>query len=381
MILTFAEDYTSDVALDSELISIPTSGLFFNQGVHSAINLDNLLHFLPKLTFTFDAYAAGTTYSKYKDSRKKSDVVTSGGKIYESLVDSNIGNDPASSTTQWLETNIDSLRLKRFIQGVEDDVLSSLKLTRDLINSQYLYSINEDVQDTVLTGDFSAWVFEPKGSDYVKFRINQIALTANTTSDVDISVINQGQLITTIPITPNNGILAFTDSGYEFSGFGRFIFAFPSQSVKISSSFIDPLKYKGFVAYTANGTGATAQAADYTYNTAANGLNFNITAYLDSSVYVKNNLIDFAKFTRTTFELAALNLFRINSNNASNRNQRNQMNVNDLMTETKALDGLTVAKKYLSEKKKALGKISRTFDTELNDDADDGYLEIETTSV
>ena len=380
MILTFAEDYTSSVVLDSSLLASPDSGFYYNQGVHSAITLDNLLHFLPKLGFTFTPYDAGTTYGAYKDSRFKSDIVEDAGVIYESLVAGNIGNTPATSPTEWLVTNIDSLRLKQFIQSTEDDVLSSLKLTRNLVDSQYLYNINEDIQDTVLTGDFSAWVFEPKGSDYVKFRVNQMALQANVITPVDISVINQGQLVTTLNITPNNGILEFKDSGYEFSGFGRFIFAFPSQSVKISTGFIDPLKYNGFVAYTANGIGATAEDATYTYNSTANGLNFNITTYLDSSVYVKNNLIDFAKFIRTTFELKALNMFRVNANNASNRNQRIQMDEKDLMIETKNLEGLTVAKKFLNEKKIALKRIGRTFDTQLPDEDNEAF-EINITSI
>jgi hypothetical protein len=380
MILTFAEDYTSNVVLDSELISSPTSGFYYNSGVHSSVTVDNLLHFLPKLEFTFSDYSASVTYSKYKDSNKKSDIVVDGGIIYESLLDNNVGNTPASSPTYWLVTNIDSLRLKSFISSVEEEVLTNLKLTRNLIDSQYLYNIDENVQDTVLAGDFSAWVFEPKGSDYVKFRINQMALQANTASPVDISVINQGQLITTLNITPNNGILQFDNFGYEFSGFGRFIFAFPSQSVKISYGFIDPLKYKGFVAYPVVGTGSTVEGADYSYSTASNGLNFNITTFLDSAEYVSNNLIDFAKFIQATFELKALNMFRTNPYNASNRNQRIQINEKQLLIETKNLDGLTVAKKWRDEKRTALKRIGRTFDLQLLGDNNDEF-EIEINSI
>lgn len=376
MILTFAEDYTSNVKLDTELMGVPQSGMYFNSGVHNNITIDNLLHYLPKIDITVSAYNAATTYSKYVGSF--SDIVEVSGKIYQSLSDNNLNNTPSTSPSNWLETDIDSLRLKRFIKSVEDKVISNLKLSRRLVDSQYLYNINDIVADVMLSGDYSAWVFEPKGSDYVKIRINQIGLQANTTNLVNIYVINQGQLIETLSITPNNGVLEFKDVGYEFSGFGRFIFAFDSQSVKISNGYIDPLKYEGFVAYTSTGVGSTPQGSDYSYSNMANGLNFNITAYLDSSIYIKNNLVDFASFIRTTFELEALNMFKNNSNNVSNRNQRIQMEVKDLLIETKNLEGLTVAKKWVDEKNSAIKKIKLAFDTQLTDD---DSFEIEITSI
>ena len=56
------------------------------------------------------------------------------------------------------------------------------------------------------------------------------------------------------------------------------------------------------------------------------------------------------------------------------------MNDQELMVETKNLEGLTVAKKWMNEKKIALKRIGRTFDTQLPDDDNEAF-EISTSSI
>lgn len=383
MILGFAEDFTSSVILDSELTSVPESGMYFNSGVHESITIDNLLHFLPNLEFTFAVYVAGTTYRKFEDSRKRTDIVTSGGKTYQSIAASNIGNDPASSPAFWLETNLDSLRLKTFIFKVQDKVLSELNLTKRLVDSQYLYSVGDVIKDTpvLLSGDFAGMAFEPKGSDYVAIKINEISLQAPVAGPVDLFVINQGVLVDTIPLTTNlEGRLEFQSVNNKILlGKGRWILAFASQSVFTNQSFIDPLKFKGFTAYTVTGTGAIAESAIYTINAIGNGLNFNISAFLDASTYVTQNLVYFANFTQATFELEALNMYLANANNRSNRKQRIQMSDNLLLSETKDLTINSIAKKFQRERKQAVKQLEKTFDRELSED--ESGIEIETGSV
>lgn len=380
MILSIAEDLTSSVALDAQLTALPDSGMYLNSGVHPSITVNNLLSFLPNLDITFSAYDAGVTYGKYEDSRKGSDIVLYNSVIYQSLTASNTGNTPDSSPSNWLETNLESIRIKTFAYMSQDNALKRLRLTKRLIDNQYLYNvaeINESPTSQLLPNDYAAWVIEPKGSDYVKIRINQMALQATTATPQSLYVVNQGQLVTTLTLNPNAaGRLVFEDIGYTFYGKGKWIFAIDSQTVLTNGSFIDPLKYTGFVAYTATGTGASAQAATYSFQNTNNGMSFNISAFLDSDVYTTNNLLDFGNYIQAAWELDVLNMFLQNSNNRSNHDQRIQLDRQMLIAETKELDAENVLKRYKKEKQEAFKMIERTFDTQLFDDDNDFEVEI-----
>ena len=363
MILTFAEDFTSNATLDSELIATPESGLYYNRGTHPIITVENLLSFLPKLTITFSAYVAGTTYTKFETSRKRSDIVSYESKIYQSLQDDNTGNTPDESSTYWLETNENSLRLKSFIFNSEDNALSALSLNRKLIENQYIYNVGENA--LTLSGDYSGWAFEPKNSDYVKIRINQMSLQANTTDEVTVSVVNQGTLVTTITLTPQDGKLVFEDVGYSFSGKGRFLFVFPSQEVFSENAFNDALKYDGFVCYPVNGSGDTPQGSTYNESSIGNGLNFNVSCYLDSSTYVTNNKIDLAKFYQSQFELDTLKMMLHDTHNRVNgvqRRQGDELSRQLLTAETMDLSMSTVVREYRHQKSVAIESINNTFD-------------------
>jgi hypothetical protein len=363
MILTFAEDFTSNETLDSELIGTSESGLHYNRGTHPIITVENLLNFLPRLTMTFSAYASGTTYTKFSESRKRSDIVTYESKIYQSIANNNTGNTPDASSDYWLETNENSLRLKSFIFSSEDNVLSALSLNRKLIENQYIYNVGETLQ--ILTGDYSGWAFEPKNSDYVKIRINQMSLQANTTDQVIVSVINQGALITALTLNPQNGKLVFEDIDYSFSGKGRFLFVFPSQEVLSENAYNDALKYNGFVCYPVNGIGSTVTGAEYTESSIGNGLNFNVSCYLDSSTYITNNKIDLAKFYQLQFTLDSLKMMLYNSNNRENsvqRRQSDEISTQLLAAETMNLTDSTIVKEYKRQKAIAIEAINMTFD-------------------
>ena len=383
MILTIAEDFTSAVALDTELTSVPDSGMYLNSGVHPSITVNNLLAFLPNLTLTPADFAGGTTYSKYTTSRLFTDIVIDSGIIYQSLTASNTGNTPASSPTNWLPTTLDALRIKSFVLRSQDHAIAKINLTRRLVDNQFLYNIvevEESPQVTLLPNDFAAWVFEPRGSDYVKFRVNQIALQATTASTVDLFVINQGVLIDTIILNPNlEGRLVFEDVNFEFSGKGKFFFAIAAQNVLTNGAVIDPLLYDGFVAYTATGIGSTAESADYNIGVSNNGLSFNITTYFDSTVYTDNNLQEFANYLQAAWELDVLNMFLSNAHNRSNRDQRIQVDKQMLIAETKELKAFSVANKFLTEKKQAIRQLEKTFDREINSE-NEGF-EIELGSI
>jgi predicted DNA binding protein len=229
MVLGISEDYTVDIDFDSELTNIPTSGLYINSGVHPSITNENLLEFLPKTVITFLAWSNSIDYKVFTETRNKKDIVTKGGKIYQSINNS-LNQDPAATDSlYWLETNMNSLRLKNFIEKVKDRVYTDLSLDKRLINNQFLYD-NGDISTTLLN-DYAGWVIEPKGSDYVSFRINQISIQKSGTTPINLYVINQKTLVKTITITPNNGELNFVNTDIVLSGKGVFKLVIDSTDV------------------------------------------------------------------------------------------------------------------------------------------------------
>ena len=382
MILTIAEDLTSDVVLDTELTDVPDSGMYLNSGVHPSITVNNLLSFLPKLGFTFAAYVAGTTYTKFTTSRNKPDIVESGGLIYQSLVAGNIGNDPMSSPNQWLETTIEALRIKVFALRSQDAAIKRINLTQRLVDSQYLYNVadpDEGATVTLLPNDYAAWIFEPRGSDYVKIKINEVAFQATTATPQSLYVINQGQLVTTLTLNPNvDGRLVFEDIDYEFKGPGRWIFAVDAQNVLTNGATIDPLKYDGFVVQTAVGIGASPEDANYSRGVSSNGLNFNVTAFTDTSTYINKNLVYYANYLQAAWAFDVLNMFLYNSNTRSNIEEQNiGISQQLLIAETKELNAGSVLRTLEKEKKKAISQLQKTFDREI----DDNEFEIEVGSI
>lgn len=369
MILGISEDFSSEVVLDAELTALPVSGLCLNSGVHPSITIENLLEFLSFTDIEFADWAEDVTYSAYSISKKRSDIVILNGVIYQSLKGDNLNENPEDeNSTFWLVTNLESLKLKNHIDRIKDKVYAELNLTKRLINNQFLYNINPfNPQPTsiLLPNDYSSWVFEPKGSDYVTIRINQISFQKDSNIPVNLYVINQGVLIDTLEITPSNGIVEFKDFNYTFKGKGKWIFTIDSTEIISNPSYIDPLKFDGFVCYTATGIGNAPETAIYSYGTTGNGLGFNISVYLDSQDYINNNLNELANFVRSTFELETLKMFLHNSNNRSNRSVQIQLDKDMLIAETKSLDMNTVAKRFQDEKRMAIRTMQRTFDTQL----------------
>jgi len=363
MVLGISEDYTVDIEFDSELTKIPSSGLYINSGVHPSITNENLLEFLPMTEITFSNWSDLIEYNIFATTRNKKDIVLYNSKIYQSIGVSTNQLPNVADSLYWLETNMESLRLKNFIEKVKDRVYTDLSLDKRLINNQFLYDNGKNL--TTLQNNYAGWVIEPKGSDYVSFRINQISIQKDGTTPINLYVINQNTLIKTITITPNNGELNFVDTDIVLSGKGVFKLVIDSTDVYLGKANIDPKRFDGFVAYTTNGIGDTPQSSKYTYNTYGNGIGLNITAYLDSKVYVNNNLSNFGSFVRATFEYMAFQMFFHNSNSRSNRTQRLQMSDNILMAELKEFKADTVVRRYINEKTKAIKMLEKTFDTQL----------------
>jgi hypothetical protein len=378
MVLGISEDFTRDIVIDAELKQASSTGLTLNSGVHASITLDNLLEFLPDSTTTFLDWNNTKAYGLYSTTKNKADIVVLNSVIYQSIKADNTGNSPdAANSTYWMETNIESLVLKSFIDKVKDRVYTDLSLIKRLVNSQKIYEVGR--HDLMLPNQYCGYVFEPKGSDYVSFVINQISFQGLTTDPVNLYVVNEGRLVDTLVLQPNNGAFEWKDVNYRFKGEGKWIFAVDSQMVKTNQGVVDTLKYDGFVVYTTTGLGETPEGATWVYETTGNGLGFNISVSLDSSIYIDNNIEYFGGLIRSTFELMALQMFLHNSNNRSNRNEFIQLNKELLTYETKSLEGNTVARRYNKELDKAKRTIEKTFDTQLSDD--DASFDVEVTSV
>lgn len=359
MILGVAEDFSSNVVLDSELKDIPSSGLYLNSGVHPSITVDNLLHFLPYPDIDISAWDNATDYGVFTTSRNKTDLVTYDSKVYQSIL-AGVNQQPDTASTYWVETNQESLKIKAFIQKVKDKVYSDLRLTKRIVDNQFLYTIGTDT--TTLPNDYAAWVFEPKGSDYTRIRLNQVSFQKKSTTPVNLYVINQGVLVDTLIITPKNGVVDFDRLDYEFKGKGRWLFAIDATEVETNGLSIDPLKYRGFVAYMAIGTGASPEDADYSYTTTGNGLGFNVSSFIDATDYVENNVSEFGNYIRATFEYMVFQIFLSNSSNRDNLQQRVQMDREMVLAEAKNIKIDSVVKRYMDEKRQALKELKRTFD-------------------
>ena len=367
MILGIKEDFSSNITLDTQLKAVPDSGLYLNSGVHPSITVENLLEFLPKLDFTIAAWDSGTSYTVYSTSHNKSDLVTHNSVVYQSI-QAGTNKEPGVETEYWLATNEESLKLKAFIEKVKDKVYADLNLTKRIVENQYLY--HNGSQTHTLSNDYAAWVIEPRGSDYVSFRINEIALQKSGTTPVNVYIINQDELINTITVTPDNGRLTFEDKTQVLSGKGKHLIAIDSTEVITDYASVDPLKFEGFVAYTATGTGEAPESATYSYSTSGIGLGLNLTAYFDGAKYIDNNLSEFGNFIRATFELMAFQMFQANPHNVSNRAQRIRMSDEFLLGELKNMQMDSVISRYYRELKKAKSRIEKSSDTQLTDNND-----------
>ena len=154
MILGISEDFTTSVNLDAELTSLPQSGLCLNSGTHPSITIDNLLEFLSFFEPTFSNWDDATPYTNYSISKKRTDIVSYKGKIYQSLQNTNLNNNPDKTPSYWLETNVESLKIKNHIDKIKDKVYSELNLTKRLINNQFIYNVGTN--EVKLPNDYSA---------------------------------------------------------------------------------------------------------------------------------------------------------------------------------------------------------------------------------
>jgi hypothetical protein len=362
-VLTFATDYTTDKVLDSELVGAPESGLFYNQGVHPLVTINNLLKLLPFFEGTFAAYDNGKTYSNYTVTRNFDDVVEYDGKLYSSKVDNNVGNQPDSSPIQWLETNIESLTIKSFIHSVKLNMYSALGLQNKLIERQFYYSIGDE--KVTPNEDYFGWMLMPKGSDYVTISIDEIAFQSSVAGPVNLYVVNQHTLLQTIPINSSQ-TMNFQKIDLELSGFGPFYLLTDKAEVFTKNDYVDPLLFKSFYAQPVVGNGATPEAADLKDTFQTNGFNFKITTRKSPQKYIEDNLINYANLLQVQFAYDFLKVIKFNANTRLNFVQQLiGAGLDEILVETVNLEGLTLAKWYYQLLKETKRAISNSNDNQI----------------
>jgi hypothetical protein len=118
MVLGIAEDYSTEITLDSQLTSVPESGIYANSGIHPSITVGNLLAFLPKIDIVPSIWDYTKNYGKYETLRSKDALCTRTNNIYQSLKTPNQNQNPVTQTAYWLQTNAESLKLKSFLDKV-----------------------------------------------------------------------------------------------------------------------------------------------------------------------------------------------------------------------------------------------------------------------
>jgi hypothetical protein len=363
MILTIAEDFTSEVVLDSQLTDASDSGYYLNRGVDPCLTLENLLEFLPQLSKTPAIYSSLTTYGSFEATRKFSNVVLSSNKMYLSLKANNLNKTPASNPDYWLETNIESLRIRAFLWSVNDNFISSLGLNKRLIESNKKYFVGEDLHTP--EGDYFGWCIQPRFSDYVKIKVNKIALQAVTTDPVNVYVVNNNTLITTLTVTPTNGNFSFVDLNYEFLLAGKTYFLVDSQQVKTDDSVLFDSFHNSFVAFPVTGVGNTPADCEKSQTFNYNGFSLDISTYLASDEYVSTNINLLGRFYQKQAEMDFLKIVLTNPNSVQSHISRNQQaGINSQIVATQILElGMnTVAKEYQDEKKIAVAAINKTLD-------------------
>lgn len=377
MVISLVDDFSIQINLDSELLAIPESGLFINAGSHPSVNLENLLAFLPNKDITFSAYDSNTSYSKYSTSRNKSNIVIHNDTIYQSLEDSNLGNEPTAEASEWMETNIDSLRLKAFIHDVEQRVKIDLGMVKRIINSVKIYE--EADRSISISEDFIGLQFEFKGTNYANISINRIFIQAVSAGLKTISVLHDGIEVNTIEVT-GDPERTWEDVIYTIDKRGVWQFVIPAEDVRVGNGYIDSLSYDGVIVSTIKGTGDTTETADFSVVNSGVGMGFDLTVFKNADEFFSDNLDDMGELLRATFEYLTFQMFLHNPNNVSNRAQRLQMQEELLIAEIKSLDGDTIASRYNNALKTAKRVIAKVDDTQLSNESDD-ELEIEITTL
>lgn len=114
--------------LDTDLVQ-SNSGMLLDQSAHPLITLENIAantqHFLSSDTSNYSALKTYTIGEIVYDPTDEN-ISLIGSNVFVSKVDSNTGNLPNASATQWRKTNLISIYLKRVLEGAAINLFNTV---------------------------------------------------------------------------------------------------------------------------------------------------------------------------------------------------------------------------------------------------------------
>lgn len=191
-------------------IAASSSGVYIDSTAHSLLTIENISACAENFAKTeIAAYAAGTTYAI-------GDLVLSVSVVYESLVNSNTGNTPASSPTQWFATNLISAYLRRLKKGAITNLFTSVvahkklyEVGKTLLTDISLYDGVGNLTKKIATlNRFVGFILKPRFKDtvinlsYLGFQFDQAQANLN----IYVYHSSQSDPIATIALTSINAI-------------------------------------------------------------------------------------------------------------------------------------------------------------------------------
>ncbi|MFW6370547.1 MAG: hypothetical protein ACOC10_05000 [Bacteroidota bacterium] len=352
-LVKFKPDFDNHV-IDDTLIGISDSKLYYNQGTHPYITLDNILSMAPRTSgWTIADYDATKTY--YIDQ-----VVSYSGSYYYSLIDSNTGNQPDTSTTSWKETTLESLFLRREINGCIDQMLSDVVKAKPLVDHEHLYRI-EDTDTTIdNASNYVGFEIRPRDSEQLRVIINAIGVQfSEANSDLVIYLYNQNTKVAefTVDSLENEFSWNTLSSDNELYGIGKRWFLFYNQDdvngVAINHDFMISNTVSAYVdiypfEVSNSTTNFLLDVDGYTNN--SYGLGLELTVNCELTDFIVKNKHSFAKLLQLQFAFRMLESFYFNPEARENLSKRNiHVSREELLAEIRSENKNTIVSRLETE--------------------------------
>lgn len=369
-LITFKSSLNSTTLVFApELTGESKSKRYFNTGVHPVVNIENIQAFLPYLSgYTITAYSASTTYGNYNATFSLSDIVSSGGKYYISIVAGNY-NKLVTNTAYWTETTLLSLILKDKIRSSIEVVLSSLIVPNFIEDNVFLYRIADTDDDLITnTGKLVGLRINPISSGHLLFIINQIGLHFEGIETVTFYLYNQNKQVSTFALTSAANFFEWKDltTALEITSNTGPWYLFYEQDHLTGRAIGNNTIFQNYMYQYANITPFEISAISGLVNFDEGnlvydknyGINLNFSISYDLTNFVKQHLTQFAECIQRQFEYDVLNMFCFNPDAQVDLRTRN-INKEQLLFELKSFEGDTVINKLRLALKRMKATLSK----------------------
>lgn len=327
-LVKFRPDFDTDY-LDDTLMGDSTSGLYFNLGVHGLVTLKNILAMAPRVSgWNVAEYADTATYQKMQ-------VVSYDSVYYYSLINDNSDNQPDLSPDSWKASTLQSIWLRREVEGVIEQVLADTVKAEPLIDHELLYRICDTTYTVDNNSMFVGFEIRPRNSEHLKVIINRIGTQfTGVNSDLTLYLYNQNTKVDEFSVeTLENGFSwngLQSDDENELYGSGKRWFLFYNQDdvtgQAIDHDFISHNKVSKFVDIlpfeVPNTTTNFLKDVDG-YTAHSYGLGLDLSVGCDLTQFLISNKQSFAKAIQYQFAYRMLDLFAFNSEARENLQKLN----------------------------------------------------------